>query len=167
MYIQLKGFSREPGNDIVVEKIPIETVIKKLLAVNMAVTSVSLVLEKGNHQVMATANCVDEKDEQYPGIWVNAEANGEPLECSSTELPNRLHRNEIATYLFPGRKDQEREDWVVSIIDGERMEGDESRRIILVDETIASGISARNTEFKLPTPTTEKEANERGIKRLF
>lgn len=166
MYIRLKGLGREPESGIVIMEIPIEDVIEKLVPLNMAVTSVSLIMKKDKSEIAATANCIDEEDELYPSLSVSGCSNDMPLEATCTELPNEDH-DHIVTYLFPGKCEQERDDWIVSIHDGTRQKGDTSRRVIYVDEALTTGISARIVDGNTPTPVTEEDADKRGLSRIF
>lgn len=166
MKLRIKGFNQETGADLTILDVPFEAIIRKVLPSNMVATSVGLVMKKGENEIVAMTNCLDEREELYPSISVSGESDGLPLEISCTELPNADH-NHIVTYLLSGETLPENDDWLVSIHEGMRQNGDTSRRVIYVDDKLATGISARTMIEDFSIPVTEKDADRLGIVRVF
>ena len=160
MFLVLRGKTGETA------KIDIEEVIRKFSkSIAFDVTAAGIMLEKKDSSVCAWSDDLHEEESDYPGIWVTGTCSESNLDISRTELPNEDNAS-MTAYLYAGKCDQETDEWLVSIHDGQRNPGDESRRLVVIDEKLACAISAKETSSDIPV-ITEQQAKESNLGLLF
>lgn len=89
----------------------------------------------------------DETKESYPGIWLTTENVKSHRHCSwfCLELPNETN-SMVKGHLYGGDDDMETDQPLAIIADGIRADGDESKRILWVDEDVTC-VKSMNDDY--------------------
>lgn len=101
--------------------------------------ALKLTRQVGPDVIAAQVDFAPEEKDYYPDILLTSY--NEVLNKSSTwfslETPN-LDSNVVVGHLYAGDDCTETDDWIAIISDGVRPDGDDSRRVVLVDTELAS-----------------------------
>lgn len=103
----------------------------------------------------------EETKESYPGIWLTTDNVKSHRHCSwfRLELPNDTN-DIVMGHLYAGDDDMETDQPLAIIADGIRADGDESKRILWVDEDVTCVKSMNDDYLNRQKAITEKQLSD-------
>ena len=103
----------------------------------------------------------EETKESYPGIWLTTDNVKSHRHCSwfRLELPNDTN-DIVMGHLYAGDDDMETDQPLAIIADGIRADGDESKRILWVDEDVTCVKSINDDYLNRQKAITEKQLSD-------
>lgn len=152
------NFSEKPVSVVV----PIEKVIEVFWP-NDEKPPISLTVSTvlGADSANAEFSLGEETKESYPGIWLTTDNVKSHRHCSwfRLELPNDTN-DIVMGHLYAGDDDMETDQPLAIIADGIRADGDESKRILWVDEDVTCVKSMNDDYLNRQKAITEKQLSD-------
>ena len=152
------NFSEKPVSVVV----PIEKVIEVFWP-NDEKPPISLTVSTvlGADSANAEFSLGEETKESYPGIWLTTDNVKSHRHCSwfRLELPNDTN-GIVMGHLYAGDDDMETDQPLAIIADGIRADGDESKRILWVDEDVTCVKSMNDDYLNRQKAITEKQLSD-------
>lgn len=152
------NFSGKPVSVVV----PIEKVIEVFWPKDEK-TPISLTVSTvlGADSANAEFSLGEETKESYPGIWLTTDNVKSRRHCSwfRLELPNETN-DIVMGHLYAGDDDMETDQPLAIIADGIRADGDESKRILWVDEDVTCVKSMNDDYLNRQKAITEKQITD-------
>lgn len=141
--------------------IPIEKVIEAFWPYATKPSALSVSTELDADGISANFMLGQETKDSYPGIWLTSKNSntGRAGFWFCLELPNETN-DMVKGYLYAGDDETETDQPLAIIADGIRADGDESKRILWVDEDVTCVKSMNDDYLNRQKAITEKQLSD-------
>lgn len=141
--------------------IPIEKVIEAFWPYATKPSALSVSTELDADGISANFMLGQETKDSYPGIWLTSKNSntGRAGFWFCLELPNETN-DMVKGYLYAGNDETETDQPLAIIADGIRADGDESKRILWVDEDVTCVKSMNDDYLNRQKAITEKQLSD-------
>lgn len=141
--------------------IPIEKVIESFWPYATKPSALSVSTELDANGISANFMLGQETKDSYPGIWLTSKNSntGRAGFWFCLELPNDTN-DIVMGHLYAGDDDMETDQPLAIIADGIRADGDESKRILWVDEDVTCVKSMNDDYLNRQKAITEKQLSD-------